>query len=78
MTLAGHVTRIREKRNAYRILGEKPEEKIPLVRPRCRWEDNIKINNRAVECGGMDWIYLVQDRDEWSAVVNTVMGLRIA
>jgi hypothetical protein len=42
---AGHVARMGEKRNAYRILGN-PEGKRPLGRPRRRWEDNIKIDQR--------------------------------
>jgi len=41
----------------------KPEEKIPLGRPRPRWEDNIKMDLHEVRCRGMDWIDLAQDRD---------------
>jgi hypothetical protein len=41
---AGHVTQIREKKNTYRILMEKQEGKRPLLRPRCRWDDNIKTD----------------------------------
>jgi len=44
MRWAGHVTRRGEKRVVYRILVGKPEGKRPLVRPRCRWEDNIKVD----------------------------------
>jgi hypothetical protein len=66
-----------EKRNAYRILVGKPEGKRPLGRPRHRWVDNIKMDLRQSEWGGMNWIYLVQDRDQWSALVNTVMNLRV-
>jgi hypothetical protein len=66
-----------EKRNAYRILVGKPEGKRPLGRPRHRWEDNIKMDIVEVGWGGMDWIYLVQDRDQWRALVNTVMNLRV-
>jgi PAS domain-containing protein len=43
MRRAGHVARMGEKRNAYRILVEKPEGKRPLGRPRRRWVDNITI-----------------------------------
>jgi hypothetical protein len=64
-----------EKRNAYRILVGKPERKRPLGRPRSRWEDNIKIDLREIRWGGMDWIDLAQDRDQWKALVNTVMNL---
>jgi hypothetical protein len=46
MTWAGHVARMREKRNAYRILVGKPEGKRPLGRPRRRWVDNIKRDLR--------------------------------
>ena len=54
----------------------KPERKIPLARPRRRWEDNIKMDLRKVGGGG-DWMELVQDRDIWRALVNTVMKLRV-
>jgi hypothetical protein len=43
---AGHIARMGEKRNAYRILVGKPEGKRPLGRPRCRWVDNIKMDLR--------------------------------
>jgi hypothetical protein len=64
-----------EKRNAYRSLVRKPEEKIPVGRP--RWEDNIRINLREIVWGGMDWIDLTQDRDQWRILVNTVKNLRV-
>jgi hypothetical protein len=56
-------------------LAGKPEGKIPLWRPRCRWEDNIKMDLPEVGCVGMDWIELVQDRDRWRALVNAAMNL---
>jgi hypothetical protein len=62
------------KRNAYRILVGKPERKIPLVRPGRRWEDNNKMDRRGIGWGGIDWIDLAQDRDQWKALVNTVRG----
>jgi hypothetical protein len=65
------------ERNAYRILVGKPEGKRPLGRPRRRWVDNIKVHLREIEWDGMDWIYVVQDRDQWRALVNTVMNLRV-
>jgi hypothetical protein len=65
-----------EKRNAYRVLVGKPEEKTPLGRPRRRWVDNIKIDLREIGQSGMDWIYLAQDRDQWRDLVNTAMNLR--
>jgi hypothetical protein len=73
---AGHVARIGEKRNAYRILVRKPDGKRPLGRPRRRWVGNIKMDLTEIVWGGMDWIYVAQDRDQWRALVNTVMNLR--
>jgi hypothetical protein len=55
----------------------KPEGKRPLGLPRCRWEDNIKIDLQELECGNMDWIGLAQDRDRWRALVYAVMNLRV-
>jgi hypothetical protein len=66
-----------EKRNAYRILVGKSERKRPLGRPRRRWVDNIKVDLREIEWGGTDRDDLAQDRDQWRAVVNTVMKLRV-
>jgi hypothetical protein len=61
----GRVARTEEKRNAYRILVGKPKGKRPLGRPRCRLVGNIKMNLREIGLGGMDWIDLAQDRDQW-------------
>jgi hypothetical protein len=66
-----------EKRNAYRVLVRKPEGKRPLGRPGRRWEDNIKMHLRELGWGGMDWIHLAQDRDQWGALVDMVMNLRV-
>jgi hypothetical protein len=63
-----------KKRNAYRILVGNPEGKRPLGRPRRRWVDNIKMDLERWD--GMDWIDLAKDRDQWRALVNTVMNLR--
>jgi hypothetical protein len=74
---AGHVVRMGETRNAYRILVGKPEGKRSLGRPRRRWVDNIKMDLREIGRHGVDWIELAQDRDQWRALVNTVMNLRV-
>jgi hypothetical protein len=75
--MAGHKARMGEKRHAYRILVGKPEGKKPLGRPRRSWEDNIRMDLREIGWGGMDWIDLAQDRDQWRALVNTVMNVRV-
>jgi hypothetical protein len=77
MRCAGNVARIEEKRNAYWILVGEPEGKTPLRRPRRRWVDSIKTDLREIGWGGMDWIDLAQARDQWRALVNTVMDLRV-
>jgi hypothetical protein len=66
-----------EKRNAYRILVGKPEGNRPLGRPRHRWVDDLKMTLREMGWVGMDWMGLAQDRDQWRALVNTVMTLRV-
>jgi hypothetical protein len=76
MRWAGHVARMGEEMNVYRVLMGKPEEKSPLGRPRRRWEDGIRMNHREIGWESVDWIQLDQDRDRWRALVNTVMNLR--
>jgi len=61
----------------YRVLVGKPEGKRPLGRPRRRWKDNIKLDLQDVECSGMDWIELAQDRDRWRKLAVVVMNLRV-
>ncbi|KAJ4428266.1 hypothetical protein ANN_24283 [Periplaneta americana] len=73
----GHVARIGESRNAYRVLVERPEGKRPLGRPRRRWEDNIEMDLREVGYVDRDWIGLAQDRDLWRAYVRAAMNLRV-
>jgi hypothetical protein len=66
-----------EKRNAYRILVGKPEAKRPLGRPRRRWVDNIKMDLRAIGWDIVIWTDMTQDWDQWRALVNTVLNLRV-
>jgi hypothetical protein len=77
MRWAGHVARMGEGRNVYRVLVGKPEGKRPLGRPRRRWEDGIKMDLREIGWGCVEWIQLAQDRDRWRAVVSAVMNLRV-
>jgi hypothetical protein len=77
MRWAGHVVRIGEKRNVYRLLVRKPEGKRPLGRPRRRWVDNVRMDLEEVGWGDVDWICLAQDRNRWRALVNSVLNLRV-
>jgi len=75
MRWVGHVAHMREGRGVYRVLVGKPKGRRPLGRPRCRWEDNIRMNLQEVGCGCVDWTELAQDRDRWRALVSAVMNL---
>jgi hypothetical protein len=77
MRWEGYVARMGVKRNAYRIYLGKSEGKRLLGRPRCMWVDNIKIDLREIGWDGVDWIDMTQDRDQWRALVNTVLNLRV-
>jgi hypothetical protein len=55
----------------------KPKGKKPLGRPIHRWEDNIRMDLRQIGWSDMDWIDLARDRDQRSAVVNTIMNIRV-
>jgi hypothetical protein len=77
MKWAGHVARIGEWRDVYRVLVGRPEGKKPLGRPRRRWEDNIKMDLREIGIDGANWTRLAQDRVQWRAFVNMVMNFRI-
>jgi predicted small integral membrane protein len=77
MLVMGHVARMREKRNVYRLLVGKPEGKKPLGRPRRRWIDNIMMDLLEKGLIVMDWIGLAQDRYRWRALVNSVMNIRV-
>jgi hypothetical protein len=75
MRWAGHLARM-EEMTVYRISVGKPEGKRPLGRSRRSWVDNIKMDLRDTGWDDMDCIDLAQDRDQWRALVNTVMNLR--
>jgi len=61
-----------ERRRVYRVLVGKPERKRKLGRPRRRWDGNIEM-----ECGGMHWIELAQDRDRCRVLMTAVMNVRV-
>jgi hypothetical protein len=77
MIWAGHVARMGEEKNAYRLLVGKPEGRSPLGRPRRRLLDNIRIDLVEVGWGDVDCIGLAQDRYGWRALVNSVLNLRL-
>jgi hypothetical protein len=77
MRWAGHVVRMGETRNAYKILVGKHERKSPIGRPRLRSEDNVEIGLREIGLEGEHWINLAHDRDWWRALVITVMNLSV-
>ena len=77
MRWAGHVARMGEEKEAYRVLMGKPEGNRPLGRPRRRWVDNIRMELQEVGCGYVDWIGLAQDRDRWRTLVSAVMNIRV-
>ena len=74
---AGHVARMEQSRNAYRVLLGEPEGKRPIGRSSRRWEDNIKMDFREVGCNPGHWIDFAEDRDQWRAYVRAVMNLRV-
>jgi hypothetical protein len=77
MRWAGHVARMGEKRNVYRLLVGKPEVKRPLGRPKLKSIDNIKKDLLDIILGVVDWIGLPQDRCGWIILVNVVRNLRV-
>ena len=74
---AGHVARMEQCRNAYRVLVRKLEGRRHLERPRHRCENNIKMDLREVCCDPRDWIALPEDRDQLQPYVKAVMYLRV-
>jgi hypothetical protein len=77
MRKEGHVEHMGEMRNAFKILERTPEGKRPRGRPRHRWEDNIRKGLRVMSWEVVGWIRVAQDRDQWRAVVDTIMNIRV-
>jgi hypothetical protein len=68
---------IGEMRNAYNILVEKSEGKIPFRIPRCSWEDNIRTDLMEIGWEVVDWMHLTQDKDHWLALMGFVMNFQV-
>jgi transposase len=77
MRWVGHVACMGEGRGVYTVLVGRPEGKRPLGRPRCRWEDNIKLGLKDIGIDGANWIQLAEDRVQWRTFLNTVMNFRV-
>jgi hypothetical protein len=77
MRWAGHVARMREKRNAYRLFVGNPKGKRPLGTPKRRCAVLVRMGLGEVGCGDVDCIGLAQDRDRGRALVNSVLNLRV-
>ena len=60
---AGHVARMKEGRSAFKILTGKDTGKRPLGRPRCRREDNIRLDLEEIGKNAGNWVDSAQDRD---------------
>jgi hypothetical protein len=71
------VAHTREDRNVYKVVMGKSEGKRPLVRPRHRWKDGIRMDHRETGWGSVDWFQLAQDRGRWRSLVKTVLDLRV-
>jgi len=69
------VARVVEKINTYRVLMRKRGGKRLLVRPRWRWNNNIKTDFQEVEWDSMDWVHVAQDRNTWRGLVHVVVNL---
>jgi hypothetical protein len=65
-----------EDRKMYKVLVGKSKGKRPLVRPRRKWEDGIRMDLREIGLGDVDWIRLAQDRNKWQAATSAV-NLRV-
>ena len=74
---AGHVARMEEDKNAFKILTGTPTRKRPLERPRRRWEENIGVDFKEIGISTRNRIYSAQDRDYWRALVNATFNLRV-
>ena len=71
------IARMEEGRNAFKILIDKPKGKIPLGRPRRRWEGNIRMDLEELGINAGNWVDSAKDRNYWRAFVNAALNLRV-
>jgi hypothetical protein len=71
MGRAGHVARMGGERKLHKVFVGNPKGNRPLGRPRPKWEDGFRTDLAG------DLIRLVQDKDQWRAIVNAVMNFRV-
>jgi hypothetical protein len=76
--MGGHVARMGEMKNAYKILVGRPEGKRPLGRPRRRWDYDIRMDLREIGWEGVVWMHVAHNKDQWRALVNTITNFRVA
>ena len=74
---AGYVVRVEEGRSAFKILTGKPTGKRPLGRPRRRWEDNIRMHLEETDINKRNWVDSAQHKDDWRALVNAALNLKV-
>ena len=67
-----------EGRRAFKMLTGTPAGKIPLGRPRLRWEDNIRMELKEIGINMRNWVDSAQDRDYWRALVNVALNLQVS
>ena len=72
-----NLARMEEGRSAFKILTDKSTGKIPLGRPRRRWEDNIRMDLEEIGNNANNWVDSAQDRNYWRALVNAALNLRV-
>ena len=66
-----------EGRSAFKILTVTRTEKRPLLRPKRRWEENIKMNLKEIGINTRNWVDSAQDSDDWRSLVNVRLNLRV-
>ena len=74
---SGHVARMEEGRSAFKILTDKSTGKIPLGRPRRRWENNIRMDLKEIGINSRNCVHSAKDRDYWRALIDAALNLRI-